>query len=113
HLLSFGAALPKKNAPVWEPESIPFRPIHSQGKIIASPVAFTALAFDAISYSDPDSAPLMVATDLFENIVLHTEIREKGGAYGSGASYVPSSGQFYFYSYRDPHLLRTYRAFEK
>lgn len=113
HLPAFASALPSKSAPAWKTETIPLAPIHSQGKIIASPVAFSALAFNTISYKDPDSAALMVATDLFENIVLHTEIREKGGAYGSGASYAPASGQFYFYSYRDPHLSRTLHAFYK
>ncbi len=113
HLSSFAQALPAKKAPEWNTESVPLTPIHSQGKIIASPVAFNALAFDTISYADPNSAPLMVATDLLENVFLHTEIREKGGAYGSGASYAPASGQFYFYSYRDPHLVRTYHAFNK
>lgn len=113
HLSAFAGALPSKNASAWNSESIPLSPIHSQGKIIASPVAFSALAFDTVAYGDPDSAPLMLATDLFENIVLHTEIREKGGAYGSGASYNPASGHFYFYSYRDPHIKRTYNAFLK
>lgn len=113
HLPAFAKALPQKNAPAWKTEEIPMTPIHSQGKIIASPVAFSALAFNTISYSDPDSAALMVATDLMENIVLHNEIREKGGAYGSGASFAPASGHFYFYSYRDPHLTRTYHAFLK
>lgn len=109
HIPAFAAALPAKSGPTWDTSTIPLAPIRSQGKIIASPVAFNALAFDAVSY-DP---ALLVATDLLENVVLHTEVREKGGAYGSGASYAPATGQFYFYSYRDPHLSRTYHAFLK
>ncbi len=109
HLPAFAAALPAKTSPAWDTSTIPLSPVRSQGKIIAAPVAFSALAFNAAPY-DPG---LMVATDLLENVVLHTEIREKGGAYGSGASYASASGQFYFYSYRDPHLSRTYHAFHK
>jgi len=33
---------------------------------------------------------------------LHREIREKGGAYGGGASAAPVEGIFGFMSYRDP-----------
>lgn len=44
--------------------------------------------------------------------VLHREIREKGGAYGAGCNF-SSNGVLSFYSYRDPHTLETYNAFEK
>ncbi len=43
---------------------------------------------------------------------LHREIREIGGAYGSGAS-LSDSGLCYFYSYRDPNPKRTFLTFEK
>ncbi len=112
-LTPIATTFPSKNAPAWQMDSIPLEPVHSQGRIIAAPVAFSAFAFDTVSYSHPDSPALMVATDLFENIVLHSEVREKGGAYGSGASYAPATGHFYFYSYRDPHLSRTHKAFLK
>jgi len=39
------------------------------------------------------------------NAYLHREIREKGGAYGGGASH--QSGMLAFYSYRDPNVLPT------
>ncbi len=38
---------------------------------------------------------------------LHKEIREKGGAYGSGCKY-SADGYLAFYSYRDPNHLQTY-----
>ncbi len=113
HLNTIAPSFPAKSGPIWQTDSIPLEPVHSQGRIIAAPVAFSAFAFDTISYSHPDSPALMVATDLFENIVLHSEVREKGGAYGSGASYIPATGHFYFYSYRDPHLSRTHAVFLK
>ena len=77
------------------------------GYQIPSPVAFTSWAFTAPTFSPA----LLAATELLDNVVLHREVREKGGAYGSGASYSPAAGTFHFYSYRDPHLARTRAAF--
>ncbi len=85
----------------------------SAAHIISSPVAFTALGMRTCAYSDPSAAPLMLATELLSNVFLHKEVREKGGAYGSGASYAPSTGNFHFYSYRDPHLSTTLQTFHK
>lgn len=106
----FGSTLPQRSLSKWKANWKPSK-IQSQGKIISSPVAFSALAFQTISYQHSDSAYLLIAAHLMENLVLHREIREKGGAYGSGATYSPASGHFYFYSYRDPHLFSTYQAF--
>lgn len=114
HLTSLADSFPaRKVSAAWNTEEIEIQPVHSQGRMIASPVAFNALGLESVPYSHPDSAALMVATDLFENIVLHKEVREKGGAYGSGANYAPTTGHFIFYSYRDPHLSRTHKAFLK
>jgi Zn-dependent M16 (insulinase) family peptidase len=82
-----------------------------QARFIAAPVAFTSLGMRTISYNDEDSALLLISTELMENLILHKEIREKGGAYGSGATYTPSTGNFHFYSYRDPHLKSSIDAF--
>lgn len=98
----------------WHPCSLSYSlpKVSSEAHFIASPVAFTAQGLRVCSYKDPDSALLLIAADLLDNVVLHTEIREKGGAYGSGANYTPLTGNFYFYSYRDPHLLQTLKTFE-
>ncbi len=80
---------------------------------ISSPVAFTSKGMRTINCKDPRSALLLLAAELFDNCYLHKEIREKGGAYGSGASYSPHSGNFHFYSYRDPHLASTLNHFQK
>jgi hypothetical protein len=84
-----------------------------QARFIASPVAFTALGTRLAAYLDPASPLILLAGELLQNVILHKEIREKGGAYGSEASYAPSTGNFYFYSYRDPHLAKTVATFEK
>ena len=50
---------------------------------------------------------------VLRNGYLHSEIREKGGAYGGGAIHDWANGVFKFYSFRDPNLLDTFAAFEK
>ena len=87
--------------------------IEPHARIVASPVAFTAYGMRTHSYRDPEAPLLLLSTELFENLVLHTEIREKGGAYGSGASYSPTTGNFHFLASRDPQLANTVSAFEK
>jgi len=85
----------------------------SQAKIIAAPVAFTAKSFATVSYTHPSAPAIAIAANLFENKVLHTRIREQGGAYGAGASYSAMTGSFYFYSYSDPHIASSLFAFEE
>ena len=55
---------------------------------------------------------LHLAMNILENLYLTDELRIKGGAYGLGAKALPGGG-FHFYSYRDPHLARTYRVYEQ
>jgi len=87
-------------------------PVIPQGRIIASPVAFIGKVFPTVSYTHPDAPALNIASFLFDNLTLHAKIREQGGAYGGGAVSNPLSGNFYFYSYRDPNVLSTFKAFE-
>lgn len=87
--------------------------VPSQGRIISSPIAFTGKVFKTVSYVHPDAAALNIAAHLFDNLVLHTRIREQGGAYGGGAISNAMSGNFYFYSYRDPNIAGTLEAFEE
>ncbi len=84
-----------------------------QVRFIAAPVAFTALGMRTVSYRSPYSPFLFIAAELMKNLVLHKEIREKGGAYGGGANYTPSTGNFHFYAYRDPHLQSSIDIFYK
>lgn len=83
-----------------------------QGRIISSPIAFIGIVFPTVSYTHPDAAGLNIASFLFDNVVLHQRIREQGGAYGGGSVCNTVSGIFYFYSYRDPNIVTTLKAFE-
>jgi len=58
-----------------------------------------------------DAGALAVVAELISNQILHRLIREKGGAYGGRASYLPSEGVFMLSSYRDPRLADTYADF--
>jgi Zn-dependent M16 (insulinase) family peptidase len=112
----YGLKLPDKSYQPWKGQ-YPLPKPEPQARFIAAPVAFTALGMRTVSYNNPDSPFLLISTELMENLILHKEIREKGGAYGSGATYTPSSGNFHFYAYRDPHLKSSvdtfYKALEK
>lgn len=96
----------------WEGNITP-TPIQPQGRLIASPVAFIGKVFPTVSYIHPDSPALNIASFLFDSLTLHTKIREQGGAYGGGAVSNAVSGNFYFYSYRDPNIVSTFNAFEE
>jgi Zn-dependent M16 (insulinase) family peptidase len=103
--------IPTKPFESWKGD-YPLKKIPSQGRIIASPIAFIGKVFKTVSYVDPDSPALALAASLLDNLTLHPLIREQGGAYGSGAVSNAISGNFYFYSHRDPNISRTLEAFE-
>ncbi len=79
--------------------------------ITDSPVNFCAQAFRTVPVNHPDAAPLAVLGGVLSNGFLHTAIREKGGAYGGGATYDATNGVFRFFSYRDPRLEETFADF--
>lgn len=87
--------------------------IPPQGRMIASPIAFNSHAFPTVSYTHPHAPALHIVTFLFDNLTLHTRIREQGGAYGGGSASNTMSGIFYFYSYRDPQIAKTLQAFHE
>ncbi len=84
-----------------------------QGRVIASPVAFTSKIFKSLPYVHEDTPALNIAGHLFDNLTLHPRIREQGGAYGGGAMNNSLSGNFCFYSYRDPNISNTFSAFDE
>jgi Zn-dependent M16 (insulinase) family peptidase len=75
-------------------------------------VQFCAKAYAAVPVEHPDAAPLMLLGGFMRNGFLHGAIRERGGAYGGGASYDSNACAFRFYSYRDPRLEETLKDFD-
>lgn len=108
---------------VWDKLSVERSPIdlapvvyqdtdQDQAWLIQTNVQFCASAYAAVEVAHPDAAPLMVLAAYLRNGFLHSAIREKGGAYGGGASYDGNACAFRFYSYRDPRLAETFTDFE-
>lgn len=79
---------------------------------INSTVNFCAAVYPTVSSDHPDSAALVVLGGVLRNGFLHRAIREKGGAYGGGATQDNSIAAFKFYSYRDPRAKETLDDFE-
>ncbi|KAJ5964427.1 uncharacterized protein N7479_004303 [Penicillium vulpinum] len=75
-------------------------------------VYYSGQATQTVPFVDPSSAPLSVLSQLLTHNYLHPEIREKGGAYGAGASNGPIKGIFTFMSYRDPNPLNSLKVFK-
>ncbi len=80
--------------------------------ITGSQVCYCAQAFAGVAREHPDSAALSVLATVLRNGFLHTAIREKGGAYGAGASNDNATNTFKLFSYRDPKCKETFQAFE-
>ena len=81
--------------------------------MVDSQVNFCAWALPSTTLVDDDAAALSVLAGVLRNGYLHTAIREKGGAYGAGATQDNANGCFKFYSYRDPRVEGTFADFEK
>ncbi|MVN87316.1 insulinase family protein [Deinococcus sp. HMF7620] len=97
-------------APVGRPAPA-LAPRQPQARTTDTPVSYNALAWPTVPYTHPDSPALLVLSRLLRGEYLLSEIREKGGAYGGGASFEPRTGLFAMSSYRDPHIARTFGVF--
>lgn len=75
-------------------------------------VSYSGQAMQTVPFVDPSSASLSVLSQLLTHKYLHPEIREKGGAYGAGASSGPIRGLFTFMSYRDPNPANSLKTYE-
>ena len=84
-----------------------------EGWSTATQVHFCAKAYPTVCSNHPDNAVLHVLAGFLRNGFLHTAIREKGGAYGGGASQDANSASFRFFSYRDPRLTETLADFDR
>ena len=83
------------------------------GWITGSQVCFCAEAFPTVDYKHEDAPALTVLGTVLRNGYLHSAIREKGGAYGAGASQDSNNKVFKFFSYRDPKCTETFNEFKK
>jgi Zn-dependent M16 (insulinase) family peptidase len=80
---------------------------------VNSQVQYCARAYPTVGSGHADSPALTVLGGFLRNGYLHRAIREKGGAYGGGASQDNNTGAFRFYSYRDPRFTETLTDFDQ
>ena len=85
----------------------------SVGWITGAQVAYCAEVFPTVDFFHNDAPALSVLGAVLRNGYLHTAIREKGGAYGSGAMQDSNNKVFKFFSYRDPRCTETFQDFKK
>jgi Zn-dependent M16 (insulinase) family peptidase len=100
-----GAAGQRVNPPSVEPAP--------EARTIPVPVAFNVRIYKTVRFQHPDSPALLVLANYVRDTFLHRELREKGGAYGGYAQAGLASATFYFGSYRDPNITRTYDTFDR
>ncbi|MDO4451037.1 MAG: insulinase family protein [Moraxella sp.] len=81
--------------------------------LISTNVHHNAAAYPAVTSGHEDAPALTILAPFLRNGYLHSAIREKGGAYGGGASFDANASSFRFYSYRDPHCEATFEHFKK
>ena len=96
-----------KNQNLIAPQSTPI------GWITGSQVCFCAEAFPTVDFRHEDAPALTVLGTVLRNGYLHSAIREKGGAYGAGATQDSNNKVFKFFSYRDPKCTETFNEFKK
>ncbi|KAJ0419311.1 mitochondrial presequence protease [Aspergillus carlsbadensis] len=75
-------------------------------------VYYSGLALPTVPFTHSSSATLSVLSQLLTHNYLHPEIREKGGAYGAGASNSPLKGLFALTTYRDPNPINSLKIFQ-
>ena len=113
---NFFDGLRSEKQTVLHPEIIKNASVNISSTFIPGPFSsnFSAMSFMPFKETRPSakqSALLNICAKLLRSKHLHREIREKGGAYGSAASFSPLSGLFTFSSYRDPSPLNSLNVF--
>lgn len=83
------------------------------GWIVNAKVNYCAEVFATVPGNHADAPALTVLGHFLRNEYLHSAVREKGGAYGAGASQNNGEGIFRFYSYRDPRIEDTLTDFRQ
>ncbi|KAJ5731720.1 Mitochondrial presequence protease [Penicillium malachiteum] len=105
------AGLPQVRSPQSTASTLGFQAFDKAFYDLPYKVYYSGQATQTVPFVDSSSAPLTVLSQLLTHNYLHPEIREKGGAYGAGASNGPLKGVFTFMSYRDPNPANTLKVF--
>lgn len=73
-------------------------------------VLYNVFAADFAKYGYTYNGKMQVLKTILSLEYLWNEVRVKGGAYGSGCNF-QQNGLCYFYSYRDPNIINTYKIY--
>jgi Zn-dependent M16 (insulinase) family peptidase len=92
------------------PQPLPAAP---EARTAPVPVAFNVRTFKTVRYTHDDAPVLLVLANYLRDNFIHRELREKGGAYGGYVQASTGAGIFYFGSYRDPNIVRTYATYDE
>ena len=82
-----------------------------RARTISSSVSFIAVSGPGPGIMDASSSSERIFLSILSNTVLWSRIREKGGAYGTGAYSDYIERIFTFYTYRDPRLRQSIEDF--
>lgn len=110
---SFVSKLPSHSVSSTPVEDFALNPSNKSFIKLPFQVSYASSVLQGVPYTHEDAAKLQVLANLLTFKYLHREIREKGGAYGGGASYSGLGGLFSYYSYRDPKSLQSLETFKK
>lgn len=110
HLEKFISNVPSVKRSLETDIKLPNQSAKYEHHLLPLPVNYLGKAYYCAPYTHDDYAKLKIAGSLLSAKFLHKEIREKGGAYGGGAS-LKQDGVFKFYSYRDPNVKTTLKVF--
>ena len=95
-------------------DTIKFEPFSYQAYFtLPIQVNYVTEAFMGTHFASEDYSALKILCEMMSMKSLLKEVREKGGAYGAGASVDSSSGTVCLTSFRDPNTLKTYNSFER
>jgi presequence protease len=83
----------------------------ARGVYVASTVGNNAATYPTVPFLHPDAPALVALGEMLGAEYIRKEIREKGGAYGGHAGARYEAGYFAMFSYRDPHIQRTFETF--
>ena len=106
------ASLPQAEESAGAPRPEPLAPA-PEARTAPVPVAFNVRTFKTVRYTHDDAPVLLVLANYLRDNFIHRELREKGGAYGGYVQAATGAGVFYFGSYRDPNIVRTYATYDE
>jgi len=111
-IVSILPAQPEKSAAA-EPARSAAAAGKAESLVASAPVGYVARAIPGYRYEDAASGAAAVLGHILSTGSLWEKVRMEGGAYGAFSYPRNTDGLFLFGSYRDPHIVRTLRAFRE